>query len=247
MLSIYEFGERLLETEDLDPVYCGLVRAFLPQDQLFRWLLAYWCFYHVGVASRISEATGDDYWVKMREAAVNSGLRFPRGAERRHFRGQKCVNAIDNLGLAWSFNIPHINDSKTIMDMVLQWPMFGPWIAFKAADMIDRCVNPIGFDQSLGLIYKEPKAALYSLVDREGLTIEEHWAMLLDHFKQFKAPPGYDRSCSAQEGETIACKWRSYTGGHYWVGKDIKEQRKALIGWGETATKIFEAYPKEVK
>jgi hypothetical protein len=36
------------------------------------------------------------------------------------------------------------------------------------------------------------------------------------------------------------------TGGHYHVGKDIHEQRAALAGWGETATRILAAYPPEV-
>lgn len=246
MLSIYEFGERLLETEDLDPVYCGLTRANLPRDQLFRWLLAYWCFYHVGSSSLLSEEVGTSYWDKMREAAINEGLKFPRGSERRHFRGQKCVDAIDALGLAIFSGFIRVGNSVAIMKEVQTWPMFGPWIAFKAADMIDRCVTPIEFDQNLGLMYKEPRAALQILVDQEGLTLEDHWGMLLEHFAKFKAPPGYDRPCSAQEVESVLCKWKSYFGGHYWVGKDIKEQRKALVGWGETADNILAHYPKEV-
>jgi hypothetical protein len=34
--------------------------------------------------------------------------------------------------------------------------------------------------------------------------------------------------------------------GHYWIGKDIKENRHSLIGWGETAEKLLAHMPPEV-
>src|ERR1700682_5543491 len=109
-MGVLEFGDALIRTRDLDPLYCGLVGADLPRDQLARYLLSYLCFYHVGSSAWISEGEGDEFWARMKIAARNDigprnfweeGLpqldRWPRAAERRHFRGQKCVDAVEWL------------------------------------------------------------------------------------------------------------------------------------------------------
>lgn len=259
-----EFGEALIRTEDLDPVYVGLVRAGLPRDQLHRWLLAYWMVYHMGVASWLSDCR--DFWFWANEVAKNEfvapGLpadRWPRGTERRHFRGQKAVQAVQVLSSAHLAPEHLVADlyrgastAKEVMDRIQEWPMFGPWIAFKAADMIERCLGvPVQFPADLGLVYKEPREAL-DILTRENyggdqdLTTEEHYGVLLDHFRQFPAPPAGDRFCGPAETETVLCKWKSYRGGHYWIGRDIHECRGHLAGWGETAERILAVMPQEV-
>ena len=60
-MNIYDFADEMIQTRDLDPVYCLLSDAQLDPDQLDRWLFAYLCFYHVGAASWLSEHT-DHYW-----------------------------------------------------------------------------------------------------------------------------------------------------------------------------------------
>ena len=104
--SIRVFGQRLIETGDLDPVYIALHGANLQEPQLCRWLTAYLMFYHVGAASWLSERTGDDFWKWVRIAAENNSsalvpapgiMRWPRSSERRHFRGDKCVAAVDAM------------------------------------------------------------------------------------------------------------------------------------------------------
>ena len=61
-LDIETFGRHLITTGDLDPIYTALVRAEQGGDfsvpQLCRWLLGYWCYYHAGVASFLSEKEG---------------------------------------------------------------------------------------------------------------------------------------------------------------------------------------------
>lgn len=279
-MDVRSFGDALIETRDLDPVYCGLVGAQLPEPQLCRWLLAYWCFYHVGVASALSDCEGQNYWAMMKIAAENqidphhyssqmpyklpSG-RWPRAAERRHFRGQKCVDAVEWL----RDNVPGdpLNDhpaegwvrllscrpltDKSIMNCVQTWPMFGPWIAFKVADMMERVYgSKIKFDPNLGLMYEEPRKGLHLLINQppgtEFNTVGDAYNQLSHYFANKQAPPQGDRPCGPQEVETVLCKWKSHMGGHYWVSKDIHEQRQALAGWGPTAEKIAAAYPPEV-
>lgn len=272
---IQEFGRRLLETGDLDPLYIGLVRAELPEPQLCRYLLAYWCFYHVGVASLISEHEApEDYWYVMLTAAENtvapyaymptvidpSFERWPRAAERRHFRGQKCVDAVRWFssrapedwvrGLVPAGVTPQ---EEWVMRRAQMWPLFGPWISFKVADMMERVYGAnIVFSPKSILMYDEPRAALGILsasYSPEGTVwgANEWYEKLLTYFgSAHRAPPRGDRPVGPQEVETILCKWKSMRGGHYHVGKDIHEHRQALAGWGATAERLLKSYPSEV-
>jgi hypothetical protein len=267
--EVTAFGERLIETGDLDPVYIALYAAQLPRAQMCRLLLAYFCFYHLGASAYISEYEGHEFWEVMEQAAENqmppSGTdsaisfdRWPRGAERRHFRGDKCVDAvkrISELGRPESLidslvgvvaNIQGVEDQRLsdVMTRAQAWPMFGPWIAFKVADMLERILGAsITFPIDLTLIYKEPRAAL----DMLDMRPEQASSLLLEHFDGFLAPPSGDRYCNIQEVETVLCKWKSWINGHYWVGKDIHEVRHGLVGWGETASKLLACMPKEVE
>lgn len=262
MHNIIPFGEALIATRDLDPLYVGLTKAKFEQPQLYRWLLSYWMFYHTGVSSWLSEFTAKDYWRVAQLAAENSdsapppsGGKWPRGAERRHFRGQKCVQAVQWLSehylepedaVSWLFKKP-VGD-YAIMERVRTWPMFGDWIAFKVVDMAERCarVNAL-VSIDLVIMYNEPYKALEVLSKQDGLPVTDHYHKLLDHFQQFKAPPLDDRPCGPAEVETILCKWKSSLTGHYWIGKDIREQGHGLVGWGETAKRLQASYPPEVE
>ena len=89
------FGQKLIDTLDLDPVYVLLAHSNLPQGHLDHWLMAYWCFYHAGAACYIASRPREEFWDWMERAAanrveepcplggnaVNGG--WPRGHERR--------------------------------------------------------------------------------------------------------------------------------------------------------------------
>ena len=264
--EVISFGEQLLKTGDLDPVYIALWGAKLPQDQLKRLLIAYFCFYSLGAAAWLSEWDRFEYWDWMLRAAENDSslgaelfklpsVRWPRGAERRHFRGLKCVEAVKQLrdrlspmhpdwliGELIKGNVLRLPLDE-VMERVQKWPLFGPWIAFKAADMLERLLNvSVVFPEDLAILYKEPRAAL----DLLTTPAQEANQILIKHFAKFKAPPSFNRDCGVAETETILCKWKSFLGGHYWVGKDIKEVRHGLVGWGETADKLLRHMPAEV-
>jgi hypothetical protein len=127
----------------------------------------------------------------------------------------------------------------TVMERIQRWPMFGPWIAFKAADMVDRLILPVEFSVDIAWLYAEPRAGL-DLLPAEP---QEATNVLLQHFHKFSAPPKHERQCNIQEVETILCKFKSHVNGHYHVGKDIKEMRAGLAGWGQTADRLLAAAP----
>lgn len=269
-LSIEDFGLQLLLTLDLDPLYVGLDRAKLPRNQLYRWLFAYWCFYHVGSASLVSELKDAEYWKVMRLAAVNSEpprvlfggdstlsivKRWPRGAERRHFRSKRCVDAIDWFAYHYprpeaiveSLGAGKLGVCDSVMERVRSWPMFGPWIAFKAVDMLERVAHwDLMIPKDVVLMYHEPRSSLLELCAARGVSPDECFSSLVSFFHSWTAPPRNDRLCGPAEVETILCKYKSYRKGHYWVGKDVREQREALNGWGSTAVRLLAVYPPEV-
>jgi hypothetical protein len=260
-LTVGNFAAQLIDTKDLDPVYVGLTNLQLPFPQLSRWLFAYWCFYDVGVASYLSEFQDRDYWKGMLVAAGNvapppNGGRWPRGAERRHFRGQKCVDAINHFSrrpvMAWFCDLEASVTAAQVIDIARGWPQFGPWIGFKIADMLEVVWgHTVIFDEKTTL-YAQPAACLdLLLADMEGALPPPSKAWVFDQLIKsvsiFREPASGHRACSMQEAETVLCKYKSYRNGRYWVGKDIKETRHNLHGWGQTAERMLSVMPEEVR
>ena len=125
---------------------------------------------------------------------------------------------------------------------------FGPWIAFKVADMMERVLGcPISFDETEVMMYSEPKKAAWMLWNermapkyppntkfKEDAVLKSVVENLTIHFSKFNlhlAPPRYERPVNIQEIETILCKWKSHKNGHYPLNNDIHEIRDGLGQW----------------
>lgn len=275
-LTIDKFGEHLLADQDLDPVYIALNNTFGEglenSDQKCRWLLAYTAFYNCGAACYMSERQGDDFWHLMMTAAQNEsatpcGGRWPRGKERRHFRGQQGIDAI----IAWQRMFPRpeqayqdlakfkhaktsliINEAKKIRGV-------GDWMAFKMADLVDAALGGELDQSEVGLfMYETPrKSALRLWREHHGLPEtarpKDEEAVLMGvlgwlkkHFTEFDAPhkPGHpvDMFCL----ETILCKHLSHLNGHYPLFNDIHEINEGLEPWldfSKTAVEFFKGMP----
>jgi hypothetical protein len=234
-MSVYEFGRQLLITNDLDPVYVMLWYSGLPRADIQKWLLAYWCFYHVGTASWI---TDQKYYWRGFEAACRS-KDFPRCHERRHFRGDNALKSLEFLrdhGVKSLFQPLTKNEAslQSVMDYIQTWVGFGPWIAFKAADMLER-LNLCRIIFPVMWLYDSPREGAELMYEqyKGNLPKEDriHWAVgaLLNNLSEFKAPPRCERRLNVQEAETILCKWKSHMGGRYEIGDDIKAARQGLL------------------
>lgn len=249
MMNPITFGQRLLETNDIDPIYVVVYGAKLPKPELYRWLLAYWCFYHSGTASWITDQ--EDYWAAMKAAAASK--EYPRCAERRHFRGEAAIKSVAWLSQHTVHGLfqPLRGEQSVgkLMKYVQTWVGFGPWIAFKVADMVERLeIGKVQFDSGAMFLFDSPKEGAERLAKQyklkpNGSTIEERvvdW--LITRFQGFKAPPRYERPVNSQEAETILCKWNSHMKGHYVVGEDIESLHKSL-SWreGRTAKRLMTA------
>jgi hypothetical protein len=235
--TAYEFGAGLLRTNDLDPVYVAVHRAGLPRGQLNRWLLAYWCFYHVGTAGWVAAQPG--YWDALLAAARSKN--YPRSSERRYYRGRAAETSVlwlrarglgplllPILGRSW--------DAGPLTAHVKTWRGFGPWIAFKVADMVERLgLARVRFDAATAMYLGSPAAGAALLWEREGRPCTggrpvTAWAAgrVVEELAGYTAPPRHERPVGVQEAETVLCKWKSHLGGHYHVGKDVHEVRVAL-------------------
>jgi hypothetical protein len=256
--SIESFGRKLLASGDLDPLYIALHGANLGRDHLRRWLFTYWCCYHAGTACYISEKWGDHYWDMMRAMAANATLspvggRWPRGHERRHFRGDAAINAVDFYAKQWSQPesiCAWFEDETTgtsfsgLRQKVMTLPQFGPWIAFKVGDMLERLRGVhVDFTESEVFMFSSPRdAALLvwrdsfptppeELVKTDNDRVSLVARDLIGQFEGYKAPPTFDRRVNIQEIETILCKWKSHLNGYYPVGLDSGEIRDGLSEW----------------
>lgn len=287
-MNAKQFGEQLVMTGDLDPIYIMLNNSSMGPDATARWCLAYWMFYHAGVASRIAEQEGESFWAMVWAAQVN---KWPRGTERRHFRGANADNAIKYLEehypdpedacaqLAGLNTWDELVDAAPIEPLSFalvasraqQWVGFGPWIAFKIADMIDVCIGiPVAFPKDSSVWYDEPiKGGVFAWLDEmghgvpyndyhDGLSsmerrerVDEVIPHYLHWFKVNNTIGPDGRGVGIQELETIFCKYKSHLNGHYPIGKDTREILHALSDdrWGQLAqtlhTVLKDSTPKE--
>lgn len=234
------FGMAMLSTGDLDPVY------FIPQllsDHLKRdWLLAYWLFYDAGTAMRIALDTNTDGWTDAVTAADARHAR--RGTERRHMRGinfKKALASIEAYGQSWLWDdLMACRSFGEVKRVTKKLSGFGPWITFKMADMLERCLQvPISFEYSDIELYSSPKEAA-RLWDPER-SLEEVMTTLQGMLPTLEAPPWLDRAIGVQELETMLCKWGSHVSGHYSVGKDIREVTHSLAEFPTLQSRYTEA------
>lgn len=246
-----EFGRELILSNDLDPVYTILWNANFDRMKMQKWLLAYWSFYHMGTASWISEGqllVRGGYWERFMKAAKSK--EYPRCPERRHFRGQNAINSVTYLqaqGIAALFKpllLPRKQTAAEVMSKVQEWVGFGPWIAFKVSDMIERLgLATVEFDTKTVFLFDSPKEGAQRLWESLGkpqtvATRIESWAVetITSELDDLKAPPRFERPINAQEAETILCKWKSYQNGKYHIGEDIKSCRKSLLTFARCNT-----------
>jgi hypothetical protein len=254
-LDVVTFGRQLLDSQDLDPIYVALIKLRLDKEQLARWLVAYWCFYHAGLASFLSEQ--ENYWSWMNRAAVNKDLKYPRGSERRHFRGAPCVRAIAHLSrqyrspLSMVDHLTGARDVEGVMQLVSEHYMFGSWIGFKVADMLDAVWgHRLEQTKIETFLYDTPRKSIQELQGCgavPGKSAEEAMQWLQKKLVKSRLPHRPNESPDWFALETIWCKHHSHMTGHYPLNKDIREIRHGLVPWAhqsDTAFSFLQSMPK---
>lgn len=180
--------------------------------------------------------------------------RWPRAHERRHWRGEKSWSAVEWLQDKYARpedmvieleNLPGDINLRAVELAVTAWPQFGPWIAFKAADMMERILGvPVAFPDAITTMYRDPRKGADMmgplLGGRSAQDVTHH---LLDSYEDLPAPPLGDRSVNVQEVETVLCKWKSARNGKYHIGADSASHKAELELWG--GQELFRCYPSD--
>jgi hypothetical protein len=174
-MDAVEFGSKLILTGDLDPIYTMLNAANLPDATLKRWCLAYWMFYHAGVSSLIANEPSNMFWSMVWRAQEE---KWPRGTERRHFKAENSRKAIEHLerkypnpeyGVSWVSCEGHPIEDRfnNILARAQTWVGFGPWIAFKIADMVDAVLHvPVSFEGAEAELFDDPMAGAWLVANQ---------------------------------------------------------------------------------
>ena len=254
-MGILEFSRELLNTSDLDPIYTMIHRANMPMSVRKRWVLAYSCFYHAGVASYCAEKR-KGFYDRLREG---HDKKYPRGAERRHFRGGTSDYVTNWLRDTYPEPEDAVNfligkeenkTFKSVTGRVKKWKYFGPWIAFKWADLLERVLMvPVDFSDCHLDIYEAPKQGaelVAKTMGRPDMSVKKVVRYLEKELHTYRAPPTFDRPVNVQEIETCLCKWKSHCNGHYPIGKDTHEITEGLEGWGDLADHLVNYLPELV-
>lgn len=241
-LHIYDFGQRMIDTQDLDPVYSLLWHTHMDRDLFKHWLLAYLSFYHAGTASWVCNSKGQaDYWGRMHTAAGSKD--YPRSSERRHFRGKFATEVVARLskvgvpGLLQFLDTQKTLQARDVISQVKTWYGFGDWVAFKMADIVERVGHTsVQFDKATAMYESPRKGAdlvwdLYHEPQESTAAQRLDWSIgyLQKKFDQQLAPPRYDRKIGFPEYETLFCKFAAYHSGHYEIGEDVASVRKSLL------------------
>ena len=134
---------------------------------------------------------------------------------------------------------------------------FGDWIAYKVADMLERCCGvPVVFSHEDAMYDSPTQAAIRVWREKQGLSeaakpkeparavraVVDH---LLDLFGPYEAPGG-GRTVGLQEVETVLCKWQSHQNGHYPLDNDLIEIRHGALPWADhspTARQFLQHLP----
>lgn len=271
MLDLTTFGRQLFKTADLDPVYVALDRKV--QGHIYLWLLAYWCFYNAGFACWASQReTPKAFWKAMRSAAENTtptpaGGRWPRGSERRHFRGASAIRAVAELEKRYGNNpegfFDHVlsgpMDVVSVMGRVQDHYLFGSWISFKVVDMLDAVLRePIEQTDVEVFLYDTPRKSIVEnlaegvvKIKRTGDDAKDFPAAMVwlqRELSDCRIPHKPKKAPDFFSLETVWCKHHSHRTGHYPIGKDIREIRHGMADWVKHSTEaaaFLKAMPAE--
>jgi hypothetical protein len=207
-LGVYEFGRRLVETNDLDPVYVLLWEAGMETRQLEAWLLAYWCFYDMGTASWIAES----YFDRGTKASTSFWDRMDTAAKSKDYPwiSFKVADMLERLDLC------RVEFNDTAM-FLFDSPR-------KGAELMEQVHGTE--TRTRGATLPTEQWAVASIISR--LACAETGDKQSKGYYSLLAPPRLERLLGPQEAETILCKWHSYRKGHYQLGEDIEACNRSL-------------------
>jgi hypothetical protein len=229
-----DFARLTVQTGDLDPMYDMMAKA--RQIKGDRWInryaLHFFMFYDAGGAARCAN---DDtpFW-----SYVTNGYHlFRRGTERRHFRGDNGKTAVVSIQLkgepeaVWSrMSAPTYTNLLANINQNFQQCQIGPYFAWKAMDILDRCLGfPVILTRAEAVkgIPDQPKECAKAVFPH--LSLGDALDTVVDAIKDLPAPGVDNRNCGYSEAETVLCMLKGYfiTKTHT-IGDDVDEKHEQM-------------------
>lgn len=235
-VSWQDFGQFLFACREADPGYYiidYLRRLGYGQDQLFRFTVGWVTFYNLGIAARASELEGKKFYAMLRDVYPTA----TRGSERRHFRGEAGMRAIDYWQAKWPnpeamvkfiFKDALTNDPLTMghirtrCDSVLQ---LGPYFHWKFGDLAEVLLRiPVqfrGWEQQSPKVPQQGAALIAAEAGNPGMTTTGVYRSIVKQMADLEVSSPYAkdlRPFDVQDAETICCVYKQYRSGGYVPG-----------------------------
>lgn len=241
-----DFAQVTIETNDLDPMYAVIagLNEYRYREWMGRFILYFILFYDAGGAASEADygdgVSSEGWFEHIRHLA--SLKETKRGTERRHFRGDNALSAIDRLS---SFGL---TPWELLMDMYPGKPTYstlynrmttkyaktqmGPYFIWKLYDIFNVCLGfpiSLSLDEAVKYMPSEPhKAAAYFFPQTSFADAVKEVA---DEISQYDHPVRSGK-CGLAEAETILCMMK----GAFWtrthrIGDDIDDKYSQLASY----------------
>ena len=137
-------------------------------------------------------------------------------------------------------------DIRSVIGRAKNHPQFGPWIAFKVADMLDAVVGVTVLQNDLSLfLYQTPRDFICE--NLPDASPEQAMRWLADQLGDCRIPHKPESPPDWFSLETVWCKHLSHRRGHYNVGHDTAEIKRGLMPWrkvSQTANEFLRCMPQ---
>lgn len=224
-MNFKDFSYRLIKSQDIDPDYVFL-REILENEPIFNKII--WIIHKVFIYDTASE-----YQHLMRAVPI-SELKY--GTERNKNKNRTAKQLpyfLDKFDLS---KMPR--EYTEARKYLKEFPGIGDWASWKFCDLLERVADiEIDFSKvDFRAAYEYPLRGLCRVNNEQDTFVNElikndnlyHHFMynaqcfLGDDVLGLTAPPKPGRTINIQEIETCLCKFHSYLGGHYHIGKDTE-------------------------
>lgn len=242
------FAEVTIKTNDLDPMY-SVIRGLnqtKSREWMGRFLMYFLMFYEAGdaafTADNLDGLPEYEFWNEVRNCDI---MKFKRGTERRHFRGENAKKAIARLTSfelsSWELieemyppgtGVPTYTEFYQHMTTYFAGTQMGPYFIWKLFDIFNLCLDwPISMtiEEAVKYMPDEPRKSAAHFFP--NYTFQEAIMEVVAEINDYDHPVVPGRKCGYAEAETILCMMK----GAFWtkshrIGDDIDEKR-AQLNW----------------
>lgn len=244
------FTKRLYGEWDADPGYYALQHTEMPAAQRLRAAVAWCAYYNLGIAADASEYQGKRFW----DYLVKIYPTAKRATERRHFRGQQGMRALEQWRTEWPkpealaewmcaghsyFDIRR--QGKPVMQ-------YGDYFFWKWCDLHEVLgfgpVNMVGSENYSPKLPQQGAELIYALtwdwdayLDAKEL-VPTIYNGIVSFGRNANVPPRTTnaRPFGIQEAETVCCVYKQMSSGSYIYGtRTAKAVRRLRAASSRTA------------